>query len=178
MDISGFSPAWILAIFEATMVVQILCNGWGSSSMEVLIQHLVQHGVQFHTLMPASVPIPDNIIKLNEVPPSFIPLPHMMKPMVDAEDYVHYVKFHTDILQSQHRRAAYQMGGIVWHLAMEMTADIHDIVDGILDGPMDMGLSQVNYFIINKEKYYDDAIPYTIVDAICGCHGPNGSEYF
>lgn len=62
---------WILLLFEATCVIQIIRNLWASSSMENLVRHLVRHGIQFRTLEPATKVLPDDIIKLNEASMDF-----------------------------------------------------------------------------------------------------------
>lgn len=51
---SSFKYGWILVVFNATSVTQIIRNGWGSWSMETLVRHLVRHGVEFRTLVPAA----------------------------------------------------------------------------------------------------------------------------
>lgn len=68
---------WILLLFEATCVIQIIRNLWASSSMENLVRHLVRHGIQFRTLEPATKVLPDDIIKLNEASMDFTTIPPM-----------------------------------------------------------------------------------------------------
>ena len=46
MDLS-FQPSWILVVLSVTSVIQIIRNNWGQQTMEDLVQHLVQHGIEF-----------------------------------------------------------------------------------------------------------------------------------
>lgn len=176
-DVSGFKPTWELAIFNATTVVQIIRNRWGSASMEELVRRLVRHGIEFNTLIPASKVIPDEIVKLNEAPDSFTTLPRMAKPKHDASDYAAYDKLRRTILSSPHAKPAFRSGGVIWRLAMENEGDIYAIVDSILDGPIDMGPTRGEYFQAGDKKYYDNTIPLVIQDTICGTYGVNGCKF-
>ena len=46
---------WELIIFNATSIAQIIRNSWGVSTMEQLVTYLVQHGLQFRTLIPSNI---------------------------------------------------------------------------------------------------------------------------
>jgi hypothetical protein len=110
---------WILVVFEATTVIQIVRNSWCSSSMENLVRHLVRHGIPFQTLILASLVIPNNIIKLHEAPLNFTTIPPMTRNvMLGTDDYTAYVQLRESIISSPHGRAAFRMGGILWRLAM------------------------------------------------------------
>ena len=175
-DHSGFEPTWILVIFEATTVLQIIRNGWGSATLETLIGQLLRYGISFKTLVPAHRVIPEEIIRLNEAPAQFQTLSWLNKPMQDAGDYTRYVEIRKTILASPHGKAAFRSGGVLWRLAMETTANINEIIDDIMDGPTDMGTTRGEYFEIGGKKYYDDMVPTAIGHTICGTHGLQGCK--
>lgn len=169
-DVSGFVPTWVLCIYEATTVVQIIRNGWGSASMEELVRELVQLGVEFNTLVPSTKPLPEEIVEFNKAPPSFS-LMEGIKPTYDTQDYTDYVRTRNDIITSPHGRAAFRSGGILWRLAMQSLGNLNDIVDALLDGPMDLGPTRGEYFTLNGGRYYDYVVPPQIADTICGTYG-------
>lgn len=146
------------------------------SSMEMLVHQLVRHGIQFHMLMPASHPIPLEILEQNCPPTSFQPLPAMRMQILEADDFQQYLNLCTEILQSPFGKPAFCMGGVVWCLAMDLDNDLYDMIDDILDGPMDMGSMWADYFEMNSLRYYDNIIPYQMVDMICGVHGSNSHK--
>ena len=54
-DQSSDKREWELVIFNATSVGQIIQNSWGVGTMEQLVTHLVQHGLQFWTLILSNI---------------------------------------------------------------------------------------------------------------------------
>ena len=54
-DQSSDKRKWELVIINATSVVQIIWNSWGVGTMEQLVTHLVQHGLQFRMLIPSNI---------------------------------------------------------------------------------------------------------------------------
>ena len=62
-DNLGFKYGWKLVVFNATSVVQIIRNRWGSRSMESLIRHLVCHGIEFRTIIPSLVQNRRRVVK-------------------------------------------------------------------------------------------------------------------
>lgn len=69
------------------------------------------------------------------------------------------------------------MGGIIWRLAMQSLGNFNDIIDSFLDGPTDMGRMWGEYFVFNGIRYYDDTVPPTIADTICGTYGLHGRNF-
>jgi hypothetical protein len=177
-DVSEFQPTWMLVIFEATTVVQIIRNGWGTSSMEALVRHLVRHGIQFYTLTTALNKLPDDIVEINKAPTSFQTLvPKPKGHRFNAADYTEYVSVRNAIVVSPHGKAAFRMGGIIWRLAMQSLGNLSDLIDKILDGPVDMGAGRSQYFVIEGTKYYDETIYPAIADTLCGMYGNQLCKY-
>jgi hypothetical protein len=169
---SSYNYGWILLVFEAITVVQVVRNSWGSSSMEDLVRHLVRHGIQFRTLVPRSEAVPEHIVKLNEAPIDFTALPPL-KPNVrlTSDDYSKYVDLRKEIIKSPHGRAAFRMGGILWRLAMESEENFDDVISEIMDGPSELGASRGQYFVVEGFTYYDLLVVKDVADTICGMHG-------
>ena len=176
-DVSKFKPTWVLMLFDATTVIQIIRNGWGSGTLETLVRNLVQHGIQFNTLVPTTEAVPDNIIDFNRAPESFSHLPPNKAGSYDSEDYTRYVQTRNAIMGSHHSQAAFQMGGIIWRLAMQSLGNLNDIVNALLDGLLDLGPTRGEYFVFNGGRYYDYIIPPQIVDTICGTYGLPGCAF-
>ena len=178
MNDSLFNASWKLLVFEATSVVHILRNGWGSSSMETLIRHLVCHGIEFSTLMPAINVLPDQVLNALSPPDKFKSMPYTQKKQLLASDFEEYRCLRDQIMVSHHAKAAFRMGGIIWRLVMEKEGGLDEIVESILDGPADMGSSRCEYFTINGQRFYDDGVPPLVADTICGSYRINGCERF
>ena len=168
---------WLLLIFEAITVVQVIRNSWGSSSLEDLVRQLVRHGIQFHTLVPASEVIPDDIIKSNEAPMDFTTIPAMASDNLTSADYRRYEELRECIVKSPHGRAAFRMGGILWRLAMESAENFDDIINKIMDGPCELGPTRGEYLYIEGLRYYDLCVSTEVVDTICRVHGFNTGQH-
>ena len=167
------SYRWILVIFEATTVLQVVRNLWASSSMEDLVRHLVRHGIPFRTLVPASqVVIPDNIRQLIEAPIDFATIPPMEpNQTLSSADYARYVELRQQIIQSPHGRAAFRMGGILWRLAMESKESFDDVINEIMDGPNELGPTRGEYLFVEGDRYYDFVVRSSVAYTMCGVHG-------
>lgn len=162
---------WILVIFEATTVIQIVRNSW-DSSMENLVRHLVRHRIQFRTLVPASQVIPNDILRLHKAPLNFTTIPPMTPGvMLNAGDYTAYVQLRRSIIRSPHGRAAFRMGDILWRLAMEAQENFDDLIDEILEGPSELGPASGEYLYLDGNRFYDDLVRPLVADTICGTHG-------
>ena len=169
---SSYTHGWILVLFEAISVLHVLRNSWGSGSMEDLVRHLVRHGIQFRTLIPATQPLPDEILKQNEAPANFTTIPPAdLNVPLTPEDYTRYVEIREDIIKSPHGRAAFRMGGIVWRLAMESQGNFDEVINEIMDGPSEYGVTRGEYMFIQGMRYYDLSVTTAVADTICGVHG-------
>ena len=169
---SSYNYGWILLIFEAISVIQIIRNSWCSSSMEDLVRHLIRHGIQFRTLVPATKVIPDDILKLNQAPDDFTLIPPLdPKLPLTSADYMRYLEIREKIIKSPHGRAAFRMGGILWRLAMESTENFDDVVSEIMEGPCELGHTRGEYLFVEGLRYYDLVVIPSVADTICGIHG-------
>lgn len=176
---SGGQICWILVVFDATSVVQIIRNGWGSSSMEGLVRNLVRYGVEFRTLVPAFQTNPQRIISLNPHLANFKGLPAIDNFKTEKRTVAHYneyVAMRDFVMQAPEARPSFRMGGILWRLAMESTANFDDVIDHIMSGPSEVGPTEGEYFLLNGVRYYDDCVPEFVSDAICGKHGDKGGK--
>ena len=147
---ASLKPNWILVVLSATSVTQILRNGWGSSTMEALVRHLVRHGVEFHTLSPSLVLNPHRVVDVSPQLVGFTGLPSIpdIKEKRTVAHYEEYVTIREMVMQAPEAKAVYRMGGILWQLAMESTANFDDLINGIMDGPCEVGPSRGEYFFI------------------------------
>ena len=164
--------AWVLVIFEAISVLQVVRNRWGSSTMESLVTHLVRHGIQFRTLVPSTGALPENILSFNRAPEDFTTLPPLNPDIpCTPEDYSRYVTLRQEIIKSPHGRVAFRMGGILWRLAMESQESLPDVVSEIMAGPSEMGSTRGEYFFVEGVRYYDLVVNQDVGLTICGVWG-------
>ena len=164
---SSAEHGWILVVFEAITVLQIVRNLWANSSMEDLVRHLVRHGIQFRTLVPATQVIPDDILKLNEAPVDFTTIPPMDRDVqLTSADYTRYVELRQKIISSPHGRAAFRMGGILWRLAMESKENFDDVINEIMDGPSELGPTRGEYLFVEGFRFYDLVVTQTVADTL------------
>ena len=175
---SNSPPGWILVILSATTVIQIIRNNWGQRTMEDLVRHLVQHGVEFRTLIPSFGDIPRRLIESSPQLQGFEGIPAIpnIKIRRTIRDHEEYVSLRQKILETSEGKVAYRMGGIVWRLAMEATGNLDQIIDHIMDGPCEVGPSPVEYFYINGNRYYDATLSEIVVNSIVGMHGKQGGK--
>ena len=173
---SSFKYGWILVVFNATSVTQIIRNGWGSWSMETLVRHLVRHGVEFRTLVPAAEVKPIRVVDQSPNLVGFTPTPRIVdrKLLKTAADYAAYVTRRRLIIEAPEAKPAFRMGGIIWRIAMESTGNFEDVIDHIMDGPSEVGPTKVDYFVINGLRYFDESVPKLLAEEICGVHGVGG----
>ncbi|KAF8814597.1 hypothetical protein BYT27DRAFT_7015826, partial [Phlegmacium glaucopus] len=91
-------------------------------------------------------------------------------------DYHSYLQLRQDVMRTPLAKPAYRMGGIVWRLAMESTANFDDVIDSILDGPSQIGPTTGEYFYLDGHRYYDDCLTPAVIDMICGVF-PRGESH-
>lgn len=169
---NSHNHGWILVVFEATSVLQIIRNSWGSSLLEELVRHLVRHGIHFCTLVLATKVVPEAILKLNEAPKDFTTIPPLNRDIpLNSSHYTHYVDLRQAIIKSPHGRAAFRKGGILWRLAMESEEDFQQVINEIMDGPSELGTKRGEYLFIEGLQYYDLVVSSEVGDIICGVHG-------
>lgn len=141
--------------------------------------HLLRHGLQFRTLIPSNIHA-KRLVKNSPELEGFSSIPAIpdLKVPRTIEQYKEYVEMREKVMKAPEAQAAYRMGGILWRLAMESTANFHDIIDHIMDGPCEVSCRTGEYFYINDKIYYDDNVSPHLVLAICGVHGAeSGGEY-
>ena len=177
---SSYQHGWILVVFNATSVVQIIRNGWGNGSMEALVRHLVHHGIEFRTLVPSIDPKPSRIVKYSPELVDFNGLARIsdIKVPRTVDNYLEYVALRDRLMDAREGKPAFRMGGILWRLAMESTANFDNVVDHIMDGPCEVGPTSGEYFQINGNRFYDDSLSPLVANTICGMHGENGGKFF
>ena len=177
-DDPNTSYCWVLVLFEAISVVQVIRNSWGTSTMEELIRQLIRHGIQFRTLVPATQVLPDAILKLNEAPEEFTTLPPLnLENYATTDDYSRYLEMRQAIIRSPHGRVAFRMGGILWRLAMESLENFDDVINEILAGPSEMGALRGQYFYMEGQRYYDLVVKNDVSLTICGVYGIKTGQY-
>ena len=174
---SSFKYGWILVVFNATSVVQIIRNGWGQGSMKNLVRNLVRHGFEFRTLAP-SFNLNPRLIKSSPQLVDFEGIPSIpdIKVPRTVDQYLEYVRISEMIMSAPEAQAAYRMGGILWRLAMETTANFDDVIGHIMHGPCEVGVREGEYFYNEGMRYYDDCVPSKLALGICGVHGENGGK--
>lgn len=170
-DRHGFNPSWMLVVFDATTVVQLVRNRWVCESMQDIVTHLIRHGVSFLTLAPVHNTLTDETLRFTAS--SAVPsLPN--KRTYNADDYQLYLDNSRDVLTSYQSRSAFRSGGILWRLAMESSLTLGAVVDDILDGPSERGLFCGDRFTIDGVEYYDDSVSEQLAQDICGFVGVTG----
>ncbi|KAJ7233490.1 hypothetical protein C8J57DRAFT_1532426 [Mycena rebaudengoi] len=157
------SAPWVLSFTSALSLVHaIRLTQMPGMSLEALVGHLFQYGIPFtlRTTLPAISPLPPiRSVQETEFAISIRSVGYKYK----VEDYVAYESFCVRLLNEPHGRAALLMGGIVWHIAVEVLG-----LDHILAGPSaSVTQKRVGTCL---ENTWDDALSPLEADMICGLH--------
>ena len=148
--------------------------------METLVRHLVRHGIEFRTLMPSSEEKPTRVLKTSSQLVSFTGIPAIpdIKVKRTVQDYYEYVSIRKKLMEAPEAKPAYRARGILWHLAMESVGNFKEVINHIIDGPSEVGPTEVEYFLIDTDKFYDTSLSSLVADTICRMHGDRGCKNF
>lgn len=154
------SVPWTLAVEEPSIAAYI-CRLQSNLSTYEIAWHLIQRGIQFHTMLEAS----STFITKEKC---YRPMPIRLRGYVfSRRDYDAYTRERQEILNTPRGRAALLRGGIVWRLALDTMSP-----DSALRGPSwEASVEGCGLCVKSGESImYDDSLSQDELDIICGVY--------